>query len=62
MNDYQSRREACASRVTIDGRPAVITGAREPFAHVRSLDGVSDVEFSWVAIARVLDKGGAFRS
>jgi hypothetical protein len=52
-----------AMGVTLDGQPAALAGARNTFGVVRLLSGKGgDVEFSWPAIARVLDKGGAFQS
>ena len=54
---------ANAIGVTLDGQKAVIGGARNPYGSVRLMNGNGgDVEYSWAAIARILDKGGAFRT
>jgi hypothetical protein len=57
----ERRRELCAERVTLDGRPATISGYSQPFAMVRSLDGKSGAEWSWETVARIVANGGAFR-
>jgi hypothetical protein len=55
--------KANAIGATIDGQKAVIGGARNPYGYVRLMNGKGgDVEYSWAAIARVLDNGGAFNS
>lgn len=56
------RREFTAAYCTLNGHPAVISGARMPFAHVRRLDNMGGtVEFSWYAVQHVLrDSGGRF--
>jgi len=49
--------------VTLDGKPALICGLTSDFLTVvtMTLPRVS-CQFSWEAVARLLDKGGAFRS
>ena len=57
------RRDLCAARVTLNGSRAIVTGARNPFASVVSLDGPQyDATYSWDAVSRVIAKGGAFKS
>ena len=46
--------------VTLDGRPATVSGFMLKFAKVRSLDGKFSGEWSWPAAVRVVDNGGAF--
>jgi hypothetical protein len=49
--------------VTLDGEPAVITGARNPHAMVRTLrPGGPAAEFAWPTVARITAAGTAFRS
>jgi len=49
--------------ITLDGQPAAMAGARNTFGVVRLLSGKGgDVEYSWPAIERILNKGGAFVS
>ena len=55
--------KANAMGVTLDGQPAAMAGARNAFGVVRLLSGKGgDVEYSWAAIERILNKGGAFVS
>ena len=57
------KRALCAARVTLNGAPAIITGARNPFATVASLKGPQhDATFSWPAAARIVARGGTFNS
>lgn len=53
-------RRADEMGVTLDGKPAIVRGARLPFAKVGYLNGPA-VEFSWEAVERVLDGGGQFK-
>lgn len=59
-----AKRELCqAEDVTLDGKPAMIMGARNAFATVATLnvDGPA-VEFAWPTVARIVANGGAFKS
>lgn len=58
----ENRRELCQARVTLNGRPAVIGGVRNPFATVAYLDGSGELEWSWDAVARIVASGGKFSS
>jgi hypothetical protein len=49
--------------VTLDGRPALVTGRRLPFAMVQRMDGSGGVEFAWSTVANVIEhRGGRFGS
>ena len=50
--------------VTLDGRPAVIVGYMNDFAHVGVIDGYSiAANYSWHAVRRIMrDHNGAFQS
>jgi hypothetical protein len=49
--------------ITLDGQPAAMAGARNTYGVVRLLSGKGgDVEYSWPAVERILNKGGAFVS
>lgn len=50
------------TRVTLDGKPACIAGRLNPFATVATLDGKARFEFTWETVARIVDKGGKFKS
>jgi hypothetical protein len=55
--------KANAMGITLDGEIAAMAGARNTFGVVRLLSGKGgDVEYSWSAIARILDNGGKFVS
>lgn len=50
---------------TLDGRPAVVCGFRERFAHVARIttDAPHSVEYSWHAVKHVIEhRNGAFKS
>lgn len=57
-----SRRQQLTSvPVTLDGKPARISGYNLPYAHVRNADTM--VEFAWETADRIVtSKDGAFRS
>lgn len=54
------RRTLGDTRVTLDGKPARITGFRMAFATIQSNE--QDVEFSWESVAHVVACGGNFFS
>lgn len=56
------RRALCSARVTLNGSPAVISGAQREFAHVTDLATRLSAEWAWETVARVVAAGGAFRS
>jgi hypothetical protein len=57
-----ARRALCGARVTLDGRPAKIGGARCDFAAVSVLPDGPSYEFAWPTVARIVAIGGDFRS
>lgn len=59
MNDID-RYRAIATPVTLDDRPAKITGARNDFATVRSHDGKLTGEWAWQTAIRIADTHGRF--
>jgi hypothetical protein len=48
--------------VTLDGKPAKISGARLPFARVTALPDGPGYEWAWETVARVVAAGAAFKS
>lgn len=52
--------------VTLDDRPARVTGYRNDFATVTSVSESNDparsAEWAWPTIARIVAKGGSFQS
>jgi hypothetical protein len=57
------RRELCQTRTaTLDGHPAVISGARNTFATVATLTGITRAEYAWPTVARIIARGGDFQS
>ena len=59
----QERRRLCEAQVTLDERPARISGWGLPFAQLSFRDGIGGVvEYAWETVARIVANGGAFRS
>jgi hypothetical protein len=51
------------ANVTLDGRPAKITGYRHQFATVTDrADPARSAEWAWPTVARIVVRGGNFRS
>lgn len=49
--------------VTLDGKPARITGRLMDFAKVSQIaDWWVSAEFCWATVQRIVEKGGAFKS
>lgn len=59
MTDEQ-KAELCATPVTLNGRPAVISGWKQPFATVKVLNGGLSIDYSWQAVACIVERGGDF--
>lgn len=59
---YDRRCELIAEHVTLDGKPAIITGSKQRFATVAQLGSALKVEFAWATVARIVANGGAFKS
>jgi hypothetical protein len=60
----EEREALMATPVTLNGRPALISGRLAPFAMVRTNDGERAYvgEWSWHAVRHVIEtNGGAFR-
>lgn len=66
MNLIEDKRESVklSRRVntTLDGEPAVVCGASNRWATVAQINGPLELEFSWEAVKRILDKDGKFSS
>ena len=59
----EQRRELIQSRVTLDGRPASISGRQQQFATVAAIDGTYlAVEFCWSTVARIVARDGQFHT
>jgi hypothetical protein len=58
----QERHALMIAEVTLDGRPAIISGWALDYAQVRSLDGALSGEWAWTTAARIVGRGGAFRT
>lgn len=52
----------CATKVTLDGKPATVTCASHKFAVVCNLDGTVKLEWTWDAVERIVASGGKFQS
>lgn len=48
---------------TLDGYPAIISGCKNDFATVATINGPAiRADFAWTTIAHILASGGAFKS
>lgn len=57
-----SRIDLCASKVTVNGNRAKISGWKNNFATLHNLETGETSEWSWNTVSRVVSKGGAFKS
>ena len=48
--------------VTLDGKMARIVGRKLTHPHIIEIRGPGNVEFSWQAVKRIMEKGGHFKS
>lgn len=71
MIDVETRQGICADSlarchsvapVTLNGAPAIIRGAFQRFATVELRDAGLGAQWVWETVARVMAKGGAFKS
>ena len=46
----------------LDHKDATIKGRLLPYAHVVTLDGAQDVEYSWAAVSRIMARDRIFSS
>jgi len=60
--DRDQRIALCEAKVTLNGKPAAVSGYNLPFAHVTQLKSGLSAEWSWTAVALVVSRGGDFRS
>ena len=58
----EEKRALCAEKVTLDDKPAVISGAKNLYATVTDFQSGLSAEFSWDTVKRVVAKGGKFKS
>jgi hypothetical protein len=59
----EERERLASVSITLNGEPAFITGRQQRFPRIVQRATRLGCEFSWPAIANVIDnKGGAFRS
>ena len=58
----EQRQELCAARVTLDGKPAAVSGYRLDFARVTDRKTGLSAEWAWPTVARIVARGGAFSS
>lgn len=54
--------QARTQSVMLNGSPAILCGAKNEYATVRSLETGVTADFPWPAVSRVLARGGEFRS
>jgi len=60
---YDERVSWCSAHITLNNKPARISGACLKFPVIQTLDGLTSVEFSWHAIRRVIEtRSGKFKA
>lgn len=52
------KRELCSQTVYLDGKPAKVSGARNDWATIYTLDGKSFAGFAWNRVERICREGG----
>lgn len=63
MLTLEEKRELCTKEVTLDGKPAYITGAKNSFAAVRFRDSGAACEWAWETVKFIVEqRNGAFKS
>ena len=60
VNDDERRALVETTGVTLDGKPARITGYRNSFATVQNKS--CEVEFAWPTVKRIVERDGKFLS
>lgn len=55
------RRELCAAEVTLNGEPAIISGALMDFARVTNPRTHESYQWAWGSVRRVVANGGQFK-
>lgn len=59
---YEKKKELSQTQnITLDGKPAIISGLRTDFALVRQIGGYG-FEWAWESVQNVIEKGGNFKS
>lgn len=48
--------------VTLNGRPARISGYKHEFARVYDIETLATFEWSWDAVERIVENGGHFKT
>jgi hypothetical protein len=59
---FIDRHSLVLASVTLDGKPARVTGIRNDYALVMALRGETSAEFAWSTVASVVTQGGNFKS
>ena len=62
QDTLERRRELCSQAVTLDGAPAVLSGAARTFAMVRPLPRGAGYQWAWETAERIMANGGEFKS
>jgi hypothetical protein len=65
ITDYPTldeRMALCEAKVTLNGKPAWISGARLRFAAVTDRKTGLSAEWAWPTVARIVARDGAFES
>ncbi len=57
-----NRHHLVLASVTLNGKPARVTGIRNDYALVMALRGETSAEFAWSTVESVVSSGGNFKS
>lgn len=58
----EERQQLCEARVTLNGRPAYVSGTQRDFARVTDRGTGLSCEWAWETAALVISRGGKFKS
>lgn len=59
---YNEKKQLCEKRVTLNGKSAVISGAKMEFASVSQIPEGASYEWAWETVDRIAKSGGKFYS
>lgn len=59
---YNSRLQFIDAEVTLDGKPAKISGAENSYATVSTLDNTASFKWSWAGVETICKRDGKFVS
>jgi hypothetical protein len=58
----EQKLDIVSNSITLNGKPAIIIGAKSDYATVIALDGSERYQWNWVTAARIVENGGNFKA